>query len=190
VNALHCPRCQVLLPVEFAGKPDVAPCPGCGEKLQAEVFPALFRPPAPVNTGEKLMIEGEASCFYHPSKKAVVPCGSCGRFLCALCDVELNDQHLCPSCLESGKKKGKITNLQNQRTCYDRMALGLSVLAVPLWFFAPVIGAIVIFLVVRHWKSPMSLVRGSKTRLVIAAGLGAAEMVGSVIFYYYLFTSK
>jgi hypothetical protein len=70
------------------------------------------------------------------------------------------------------------------------MALGLTILAIPLWFFAPVIGAIVIFLAVRHWKSPMSLVRGSKTRFVIAAVLGATEMVGSVLFYYYLFTSK
>jgi hypothetical protein len=188
VSTLHCPRCQVPLPVEFAGKEDLAPCPGCGALLQAEVFPALFRPPALVNAGEKVMIEGEASCFYHPRKKAVVPCESCGRFLCALCDIELNDQHLCPSCLETGRKKGKLVNLQNQRTCYDRMALGVSILALLLWPMAPIIGAVVIYLVVRYWKASLSLVRPSKLRFVAAFILGASEVAGGVLFYYYLFS--
>ncbi len=66
--------------------------------------------------------------------------------------MELNDQHLCPACLEAGKKKGKIVNLQNQRTCYDRMALGISVLALLIWPLAPIFGAIVIYLVIRYWK--------------------------------------
>jgi len=187
--ALKCSRCQTPLPVELVGRTDLTPCPGCGELLQVEVFPALFRPPAPVNAGEKLVVESESSCFYHPQKRAVVPCASCGRFLCALCDVELNDQHLCPSCLETGKKKGKIVNLQNQRTCYDRIAFGLSILPMPiLWFAAPVIGAIVVYIVVRYWKAPLSLVRASRARFVIAIILGLTEVVGGTLFYYYLFT--
>ena len=71
-----------------------------------------------------MLVDGEASCFYHPAKKAVLPCESCGRFLCAVCDVEMNGQHLCPACLASGKKKGRLKQLENRRTLYDSLALG------------------------------------------------------------------
>src|SRR5438874_13754528 len=75
-------------------------------------------------------MEGEAGCFYHPQKRAIIPCAACGRFLCALCDVELNDEHLCPVCLETGRKKGKLTQLETKRTLYDSSALILSVLPI------------------------------------------------------------
>lgn len=176
----------------MAGQPELVPCPSCRELLQVDVFPALFRPPAPVNTGEKLVVEGEASCFYHPAKKAVVPCVSCGRFLCALCDVELNDQHLCPSCLETGKKKGKIVNLQNQRTRYDRMAFGLGMVAFvvpPLWFIMPMTGAMTIYIAVRYWKAPLSLVTTHKGWFVAGAILGVVQIFVGVLFYYFMIRS-
>ena len=78
--------------------------------------------------GEAVMVEGESSCFYHPQKKAVVPCQGCGRFLCALCDCGLHGEHFCPACLEVGRQKGRITRLESQRTLYDAIALAVAVL--------------------------------------------------------------
>ncbi len=122
------------------------------------------------------MVEGEASCFYHPTKKAILPCESCGRFLCAICDVELNGQHICPSCLESGKKKGKLQQLENRRTRYDSIALAVAVFpAIMAW--PSLLGApIALYISIRYWKAPLSIVRRSRWRFVVAIILAIAEI--------------
>src|SRR5882757_4158810 len=126
-SRVQCPKCRSWLAEGSFNRPDVAPCPACGVPLQVEIFPALFRTINPGASGEVIMVEGESSCFYHPQKKAVLPCDSCGRFLCALCDCELNGQHFCPACLEGGRKKKKIKSLENHRVLYDSAALALAV---------------------------------------------------------------
>src|SRR5882672_11172949 len=98
-----CPRCHTILPEQVINTGTVDPCPACSIPIQVEVFPAFFKPVEPGSAGETILVEGEASCFYHPKKRASVPCGSCGRFLCALCDVELKGGHICPTCLETGQ---------------------------------------------------------------------------------------
>src|SRR5580692_11490656 len=123
---IQCPACRAWLVEGPFNQPDFVPCPACGVPLLTEIFPALFRK---INTGqsaETIMVEGESSCFYHPQKKAVLPCDGCGRFLCALCDCALNGQHFCPSCLEAGKTKGKIKSLEQSRIRYYSIALSLA----------------------------------------------------------------
>src|SRR6187549_347010 len=105
--SVRCSRCQALLPVASYRNDEMVPCPSCSSALQVYAFPALFRPVEAGKTGDLVIVDGESSCFYHPEKKAVVTCSYCGRFLCALCDVDFNGEHLCPPCIESGKKKGK-----------------------------------------------------------------------------------
>src|SRR5580658_9311534 len=132
---IQCPACRAWLMGGPFNQPELAPCPACAVPLQTEVFPALFRKIGPGQAGEAIMIEGESSCFYHPQKKAVVPCDSCGRFLCALCDCQLHGQNLCATCLESGKTKGKIKSLNNERTLYDSIALSLAILPLLIFYF-------------------------------------------------------
>src|SRR5678815_2855123 len=80
-----CTKCKATLLSNVFNLPDFTPCPSCQTPLQIEVFPALFRRFTPGRAGETIIEESDASCFYHPQKKAVVPCEGCGRFLCALC---------------------------------------------------------------------------------------------------------
>src|SRR6266446_3552655 len=129
-QTISCTRCHTPVPESFFNHAAPAPCPGCGSPLEVEIFPALFRQIAEGKSGETILVEGEASCFYHPQKRAVIPCASCGRFLCALCDVELNNEHLCPVCLETGRRKGNLTQLESKRMLYDSTALMLSVVPV------------------------------------------------------------
>jgi hypothetical protein len=181
-----CPRCRAALP---AGTPNLAVfarCPGCGNLLQVEVFPALFRPITAGSVGETVMIEGEASCFYHPLKKAVVPCDACGRFLCALCDCDLSGQHLCPSCLDTGQQKDRLPHLQTQRSLHDNITLALAVLPLLIFYFTIFTAPIVLFLVIRHWNTPGSLVPRTKVRFVIAAILAVLEIVGCGVLIWFL----
>jgi hypothetical protein len=144
-----------------------------------EVFPAMFRRTDGGGLGETVASSEEAACFYHPQKRAVVPCDGCGRFLCALCDVELNNQHLCPGCIQSGRRKGKLRNLENERVLYDRIALTVSIVPLLIWPFTVVSAPAALYLAIRHWKSPRSIVtRGASLRFSLAMLFALAQIGG------------
>lgn len=159
-------------------------CPGCGASIRVSVFPSLFKKETAVNSGESILVENEAGCFYHPLKKAVVPCAECGRFLCALCDIELGGKHVCPACIESGKKKGKIKNLENHRTLYDDIALSLSI--VPLLFFwvTLITAPVSLYYSVRYWSAPSSIIPRTKIKFIIASFLATLQIAGWALFFF------
>lgn len=179
---VQCPKCYTSLGEANLNQNELTSCPGCGQWLQVEIFPALFRKTAPGQRPELLMVEGESSCFYHPQKKAVIPCDSCGRFLCALCNCEVKGQHLCPACLQSGQKKSTIAGLEEIRVLHSRQALMLSVLP----FFITGIAAIVVAL--RFRKEPGSLVQPMRWAFPVALVLGSLQvlfflvMIGLLVF--------
>jgi len=113
------------------------------------------------------MVEGESSCFYHPQKKAAVPCDACGRFLCALCDCEVKGQHLCPACLESGQRKKSIQGMEDVRMLHNRQAFVLSLV--------PVLGIAAIFIALRYRKEPGSLVAPMRWAIPAALILGGVQ---------------
>jgi hypothetical protein len=175
---VQCPKCQAWLLDGVLNQPELLPCPACGVPLQVEVFPALFRRIQPGQSGETILVEGESSCFYHPQKRAVLPCEGCGRFLCALCDCELKGQHFCPACLEAGKTRGKIKNLENQRTLYDSIALSLAIYPLLIFYFTLVTAPLALFVAIRYWNAPRSLVHRSKIRCVAAIVLALMQLAG------------
>jgi hypothetical protein len=135
-------------------------------------------------------VEGESGCFYHPAKRAVAACESCGRFLCALCDLDLNGEHICPACLETGRRKGKLKQLENRRVLYDAVALSLATL--PLLFFWPTIitAPCALYVVVRRWNAPASLVRRGKWRMVLAAILAILEIAAWIAVVYFIWIAR
>ena len=186
---ITCPQCKTVLEAELCGRPDLTPCPSCQCPLQVLVFPALFRIETAAQP-ELVMAAGEAGCFYHPQKKAVVVCETCGRFLCALCDVEFDGRHLCPNCLAVGKDKGEIKKLQHQHTRHDRMALALALLPLLVCFYTSLITApMTLIYAARHWNSPVSLLpRRAKLRFSIAILLASLQILGWTAFFIFLAT--
>jgi hypothetical protein len=96
-------------------------------------------------------VSDQASCFYHPNKQASVPCDNCGRFLCALCDVDFGGKTLCPRCIENGAHYKSADALDAERVLYDKLALFLAV--IPTLFTQ----LFAIFLAIKHWTSPISI---------------------------------
>jgi hypothetical protein len=165
---------------------DFAPCPVCARPIKAEVFPACYAPPEAGRAGETLVVDGDSSCFYHPAKKAETVCETCGRFLCALCDVELNGAHICPSCLQSGKRKGKLKQLENRRTLWDSVALTLAVAPMLFFYFTVLTAPGVIYVVIRYWKSPTSVVGRGKWRYVVAFIIALLQIAGWAFLIYFI----
>lgn len=189
-SAIACDRCGHPLPPDDWNREDPVSCASCGSSLRVDVFPAFFRGLAAPSAPEEITVHADAGCFFHPRKRAIVPCDACGRFLCAICDVEFDGRHLCPGCLEGGKKKGKLQNLENSRTLYDRLALALAVYPV-LFFYATIVTAPMAFFVsIRYWKAPPSIVGGTKTRFVAAMILALLQIAGWVVLISLLFRAR
>lgn len=180
---ISCTKCNKALPREVYNRYEMAECPSCGVSLRVDVFPALFREHETGFLGENIALETESSCFFHPQKRAVVPCAECGRFLCALCDIEFSGRHLCPQCLEVGGKKRTIKSLENQRVLYDDIALALAI--IPAIFVWPTIitAPMSLFIAIRHWKTPLSIIPRTKFRFIIAMVLSGLQITGWVFLF-------
>ena len=186
VSSLYCTKCQHELPLYIFRKDEFRPCPSCGSKIFGVVFPALTKTTALSRGGETLIVDTDASCFYHPQKKAEISCGYCGRFLCALCDIEMDGTHLCPPCIESGKQKGRIKTLENRRTLYDSIALSLSVLPILIFYFTLITAPISIFIAFRYWNAPTSILHRGKWRMVLAIIFSTTQIIGWGVLGYFL----
>src|SRR5688572_5147104 len=110
-----CPNCRSSLPPGLCNTGNPVHCPVCDATIQIEIFPAFFEQPRSGQAAETIVESGISSCFYHDQKKAIVHCDDCGRFLCALCDLDFNGLHLCPSCLQTSRRKGNVAALENRR---------------------------------------------------------------------------
>lgn len=187
-TASSCGNCgTTLLAPECYNNSQPAGCPRCGALLQLLIFPAFFRSTPSGQKPEGLLVEGESSCFYHPQKKAVLPCEHCGRFLCSLCDVEFNGRHLCPACLEVGQEKRTMTSLENHRIRYDTLSLVVALLPILVWPFTFITAPAALFLALRHWNSPGSIVGSSKIRFVLAMLAALAQIAAWPAGLYFAF---
>ncbi len=136
---------------------------------------------------EAIVAPEDAGCFYHPQSRAAVPCDLCGRFLCALCDVELHGQHICPACVETGRKKNLMRHLDDGRVLYGRLALMVAVLPLLFWPVTMVTGPASVFLAIYGWSKPRSLTGGGRASYVIAVLIGLAETAGWVFLLWIFF---
>lgn len=174
-----CPRCRRPIALELTNTGSPVFCAGCRHEVILDVFPAAFRPAA---LAGGFAAEGAATCFFHEERAAQAACDGCGRYVCALCDVPVGRQHLCPECLESRHRHGRRQTLPNERMVWDRFALALAVLPLPLWMITILTAPAVLYIVIRHWRSPGSLVDRAWPRFAIAGALALAELGGIALF--------
>lgn len=174
---LQCTKCRMVLPLAVYNSTEIIPCPACGAGHEATVFPAFLKHEEAV-VAERVADDSDASCFYHPAKKAMLACESCGRFVCSLCEVELNGVHLCPQCLDSGKRKGKLTSLETKRTLYDSIALALATYPLLIFYFTFITAPATVYILFRYRKMPRSLVRRGRWRWILALVIAILEIAG------------
>lgn len=184
---LGCSSCNAPIPAGDWNR-EHAFCPSCRAPLQALIFPAFFLKPGTAGSGTPVLEAGEASCFYHPLKRAVVPCDRCGRFLCGLCQVEFLGQNWCPRCIQASSEKGQLTHLDPSRTLYDNLALMLAIVPVLLIFATIITAPLTLYIVIRYWRAPSSILPRTKIRFYIAALLATIQIgawIWLVLFMIY-----
>jgi hypothetical protein len=130
-------------------------CPYCQKRLAIYVWPVARQ-----NTNAAAALSDQATCFFHPDKAFQACCQRCGRFVCALCDLQLGAEHVCPVCFESGRAdSGSAAGKGEWRyrdVLYDSIAVTVGWGWILFW---PVIVAAipaVICLHVKYRKAPRS----------------------------------
>jgi hypothetical protein len=189
MEKVSCTQCHQPIPAGCYITPDFVRCPSCQVPIKIDLFPAFVRGLQPGKPGE-VLTDDQASCFYHPQKKAVIPCDHCGRFLCALCDVEFGNKHVCPACLDAGRKKGRIVNLDRHRVVYDSAVLRLALIPMITVWFTAVTAPAALYLAIRHWNSPTSLVRRTRVRFILAIVLSGFQILAWVTWIAYLVSRR
>ena len=188
---VRCAACRWPIEVHAWNNHQGAHCKNCAQLVYSYVFPAINRAN---NTGvaEAIKEDNEASCFYHPESRAVLPCDECGRFLCQVCECAVEDRHLCPSCLNTAAKHKTIATFDNCRINYDSIALAAALLPISVfWPVTLISGPGVIYYSIKHWKSPRGIMRRSKVRFVLAMLVGLIQTVGwGALFLSLLFARK
>lgn len=179
-----CARCSMPLPEWELAAQQAAVCTSCGAANEARVFPAVFAQRAVVQP--QTALEGEAACFDHPDKRAVAACQQCGRFVCALCEVEFGGAVWCPSCVAARAGAAADATPENSRTLFDSVALITPLITLILWPLTLLAGPAAVALSIAKWRAPLSLVRHSRWRFVAAILIGLVETGGWIWGILYL----
>ena len=146
-GAVTCPGCNGDV-VPIASKTGWQSCPFCETRLQIRVWPVVRK-----STIAAVALSDQATCFFHPDKAFQACCQRCGRFVCALCDLQLGAEHVCPTCFErgranSGAEAGKA-EWRHRDVLYDSIALTIGWGWILFW---PVIVAAIPAAIVLHVK--------------------------------------
>lgn len=188
-SLIRCPVCYFMLHGEWVeGGENQRACARCQQHLRVTTFPGLhIAPPMPTQPGVRAL-EGDATCFFHPEKRAERPCDRCGRFLCALCDLPLGARHLCPACLKLGPEENSaLPELVTSRVSWGRLSLLLSLMifvpGVNFFFYLTAPGAV--FAALWGWSKPGSLVNGKRHLSATIGLLFGLAQVGLIVFWFY-----
>jgi hypothetical protein len=180
--AIPCGKCRTSIPSSYFNLDHLTACPTCGSDMQVMVFPAMFQVAS--STGPAAAGSSDATCFYHAENVAVASCVSCGRYLCSVCEVEFGNEVLCPGCIHAGVTTRKLARLENRRTLYDSVALAVATAPSLLIWPSVITAPMAIFLAIRYWKAPSSIVSRTKIRFVLAIVLALAQITVWGFFAY------
>ncbi len=174
---LHCPQCRVALVPDRLREATFVKCFGCQSELRAIAYPALTHRPSAMPS-ETTTGDGDASCFFHATRRAQSTCDQCGRFICGLCEVEVRERKLCPTCLTTGRATGELSQLETSRPRWDSRCLLLAWVPLIFWPLTLLTAPTVLVLVLRFWNAPGSLVTPGRWRFVVAALIAILELGG------------
>ena len=169
---------------ETAGARSV-PCRNCRFRVRVWVFPALHRA-QDASAGQPLLEEGHSSCMNHPDKRAVSVCEACGKFMCALCEVDWNGERLCPGCIQHRRESDSDRTLRAEFIHYDSIALAIAIFSILMSFFSGLIAPAALYIGWRYWRAPLRPVPHGRWIMVIAMLLASLVFVSWIAFLVFM----
>jgi hypothetical protein len=183
---LICPNCGFPLERSYWNQPLLQPCSRCQTNVRLLVFPVAVEP-AQVPAPNLNAAQGEATCFYHSNKQAHVPCASCGRFLCTVCDIYFRGEHWCPSCMKLQADTQTRPEFQRGVMRFDSLALILVTIPAIVIYPTLLTAPIALFLSIRHWNDPNGFLPRTNIRKYLAVFFSVSQIVGWIALFTFLF---
>ena len=180
-----------------------APCPRCGEDVDAPLRRAslrcswghafevaLFSPPSMSGRSRPaaLVASAQTPCARHARNAAVAACERCGTFMCALCRVELEGAPVCLPCFERAQADQGLGESGTVLRDWNRLALNLGLFSIAFFPFAPIGGPLAVVLGLRGRRQdrrtgePLHPVLG-----MVGMVLGVIAFAVGVLFFMSLF---
>lgn len=149
LETLICPNCAADIPADAEWQS----CPYCQKPLQIRMWPIVRR-----STNAAVALTDQATCFFHPDKAFQACCQRCGRFVCALCDLQLGAEHVCPACFERGRSGSEASKAEwrYRDVLYDSIAFTTGWVWILFWPTFVIALPVVIFLHAKYRKAPRS----------------------------------
>ncbi len=176
-----------------------ASCSLCKKVVHALILPSFYKSPflAPPSLPSDPPAQGEASCFYNPTRRATKCCDHCGVYISDAWAAQWGSQTVCLKCLEELRSKNGNTQFEAKRILWDNVALIFSVgpwliaialfMTLILYMFSPLVimlttltAPTAIFIALRYWNAPRSLVPRGRGRLVWATVFAVLQLIGWV----------
>jgi len=184
----QCPHCNVPLTQDWV-RTGVVVCPYCSRGFDAAVFHPVQRKQRVIEVATAGP-EGANACANHARNAAVTSCQRCGLLICSLCDMDIGEGSMCPSCFDrvraEGTSRAAVTRYRDY-TALGRLSLiagflfGLFMLTVPLGAVAAYYG----------YKGVQQRRTEGSSRLgpYLVIVLGVLEILGGIGFIGFLIWS-
>jgi hypothetical protein len=163
-------------------------CPYCEKRLQIRAWPVIRN-----SANAAAAMPDQATCFFHPDKAFQACCQRCGRFVCALCDLQLGAEHVCPTCFERGRVdtglNGGKAEWRHRDVLYDSIAMTMGWGWILVWPTLLVALPTAISLHVKYRKAPRSYLiprRGWRFWWAYVGFAWAPLLIGASIFVRWL----
>lgn len=153
-ETIDCPSCNgQVAPLET--QKEWQRCPYCQRRMQFRLWPAIRH-----SSSAAAAMPDQATCFFHPEKAYQACCQRCGRFVCALCDLQLGAEHVCPTCFERGRAAsgpdGGKAEWRHRDVLYDSISMTLGWSWILIWPTIVVAFPAAVFLHAKYRKAPRS----------------------------------
>ena len=170
---VRCEKCSARLAVNEL---DIfSRCPRCRTIQKVVLFAALEKE-YEKGVEAEAVLEDNAACLNHPDKAAAALCDSCGAYICNLCEIAVEEQHLCPGCFNNNFSK--IATLNKRTVLHDSCALNIAVLSILVWPISIFTAPFTIGWSLFYWNKVKTPYRRSKWRFVVACLLASIQLIG------------
>ena len=173
-----CIFCNQELPPTALQSATETTCPGCRRHSRVLVFPAIHGTSPPARD-ETIPEEGAVVCFYNPNRVATDECFHCGVLMSRPWAAVWGLKTVCLKCLEHLRTQGRDRQFQGTLVLWDTIALRVALLPVTIifWWAVFVSAPAALFLAIRHWNSPRSMVSPGRWKLGLAATLASLQIL-------------
>lgn len=168
-----CDHCNQPMSAAQCDAFGVITCRICGSTYEGAFFNVADRFRQQSSAAVAARQEQDAQCFFHPGKQAHAVCSSCGRMLCALCDIQQRVGHICPSCINEQQQSG-INSGQRSSWAYTQLAWGLLLFSLIVPVIPAVVGAGFAIAALRDQDYCFNT--GRKVSLILAVALAILQL--------------